>query len=148
MLAPSDCGGIVPRHRPQRDKFHPRLILRYTLLQIPGTLLLVLAMVWIRRWWDVPVWAAGTAVAMWIVKDVLMYPFLWRAYDWDRESENFTMIDCEGTVIKPLDPTGYVRVRGELWKASLEEGAAPLEKGRTVTVREVRGLQLIVRRQH
>ncbi|HHP7233819.1 MAG TPA: NfeD family protein [Desulfobacterales bacterium] len=130
------------------DKFQPRLLIRYALLQLPGTLLLVVVVAGIQRWWNFPVWASVTVVAMWVAKDVVLYPFLWRAYDWDRESDNFSMVGREGTVVEPLDPTGYVRVRGELWKASVPAGHSPVPRGQAVTVTAVCGLRLIVHRRN
>lgn len=147
MAEPDDREPQAAEHRSRREHLRPRLLIRYTLLQLPGTLLLILVVVGIRRFWDFPTWAAVTVVAMWVAKDAFLYPFLWRAYDWDRESENFTMVGREGTVVKRLDPSGYVRVRGELWKAGVEEGRPPVEKGRTVQVLAVRGLRLVVRRR-
>jgi len=144
MVATANRAARADRQGQRRDKWRPRLLIRYTLLQLPGTLLLVLVLVGIRRWWDIPAWAAGIAVAMWIFKDMLLYPFVWSAYDWDRVTDNFSMLDREAIVVERLDPTGYVRVRGELWKASVAEGDPPVERGATVTVREVRGLRLIV----
>lgn len=129
-------------------KLQPRLLIRYALLQLPGTLLLIVVVAGIRRWWDFPVWASVAVVAMWVAKDVVLYPFLWRAYDWDRESENFSMVGREGTVVVPLDPTGYVRVRGELWKASVPADHSPVQRGQAVTVAAVHGLRLIVRHRN
>jgi membrane-bound serine protease (ClpP class) len=50
-----------------------------------------------------------------------------------------------GTAITrtPLDPTGQVEIRGELWQASLR-GHTSLAKGTAVSVRSVEGLVLIV----
>ena len=50
-----------------------------------------------------------------------------------------------GTAIArtPLNPTGQVEIRGELWQASLR-GHASLSVGSTVSVRSVEGLVLIV----
>jgi membrane-bound serine protease (ClpP class) len=54
------------------------------------------------------------------------------------------MIGHKGIVVSRLDPSGYVRIRGELWKAETEDGIQTVEKGRTVTVLHVKGLQLYV----
>jgi len=145
MAAAENRDEKTPKSGCRRDWLRPQLLIRYTLLQLPGTLLLLLVVLGIRRWWDFPVWAAVVAVAMWVAKDVLLYPFIWRAYDWDRMSDNFTMLQRVGTVVERLDPSGYVRVRGELWKATVEDDAAALEPGREVTVIRVDGLRLIVR---
>jgi membrane-bound serine protease (ClpP class) len=55
------------------------------------------------------------------------------------------MIGRRGIVIGRLDPEGYVRVRGELWRAETVENDRPVEEGRSVAVVEVSGLKLYVR---
>ena len=56
------------------------------------------------------------------------------------------MIGCEGVVAKSLDPTGYVKVQGVLWKAIYNEGT--LEKGTPIVVTEVEGLKLRVKKRN
>ena len=53
------------------------------------------------------------------------------------------MIGGTAIVRTPLNPTGQVEIRGELWQASLR-GNASLAAGSTVSVRSVEGLVLIV----
>ncbi len=47
----------------------------------------------------------------------------------------------------PLNPTGQVEIRGELWQAALR-GQPSLAVGSTVSVRSVEGLVLIVESTH
>jgi len=51
------------------------------------------------------------------------------------------IIGCDGVVVTPLMPTGYVKVRGELWKASSN---APLVTGEEIVVTAVDGLTITV----
>jgi membrane protein implicated in regulation of membrane protease activity len=53
------------------------------------------------------------------------------------------MIGLEAEVASPCRPRGQVRVHGELWEATCEEGADP---GEIVLVRDVDGLRLVVER--
>jgi membrane-bound serine protease (ClpP class) len=53
------------------------------------------------------------------------------------------MIGGTAIVRTPLNPTGQVEIRGELWQASLR-GSASLAVGSVVSVRGVEGLVLIV----
>lgn len=55
-----------------------------------------------------------------------------------------TLIGKKAVVRTRLDPTGYVGVQGESWKARLLDGRA--EPGETVMVIGVRGLELDVQR--
>ena len=53
------------------------------------------------------------------------------------------MIGAKAIARTPLNPTGQVEIRGELWQASLR-GPIPLSAGSAVRVRKVEGLTLIV----
>ena len=53
------------------------------------------------------------------------------------------MIGLEAEVASPCRPRGQVRVLGELWDATCEEGAEP---GEIVRVTRVDGLRLVVER--
>ncbi len=53
------------------------------------------------------------------------------------------MIGAKAIARTPLNPTGQVEIRGELWQASLR-GPASLSAGSVVRVRKVEGLTLIV----
>ncbi len=54
------------------------------------------------------------------------------------------MLGRRGIAKGRLAPSGYVQVRGELWKAELAEGSQPVEEGEAILVEEIRGLTLIV----
>lgn len=53
-----------------------------------------------------------------------------------------TIIGSEGTVVTPLAPEGYVKIRGELWKALSTE--SKLEVGSEIVVVGVDRLRLLV----
>ena len=119
-------------------------MLRYWLLQMPALALLVLILVYAQRWVELPAWIFWGSLAIWVVKDAVLYPFVWRAYDWDHSKDSNSMVGAKGIAKERLAPSGYVQVRGELWKAELAEGAQPVEEGEPVLVKEVRGLGLMV----
>jgi membrane protein implicated in regulation of membrane protease activity len=129
------------------DKPHwsARVALRYALLQLPGLALVIIITILARRYLDIPPLYAWGIVVLWVLKDVVLFPFVWRAYDTEAQGRAGTMIGARGVANDRLAPTGYVRVRGELWQAELMEGAQPIEKGERVRVENVRGLTLLVR---
>jgi len=53
------------------------------------------------------------------------------------------MIGATAIAQTPLNPSGQVEIRGELWQATLR-GEASLPPGATVIVKSVEGLTLIV----
>ncbi|PKN28470.1 MAG: hypothetical protein CVU64_13160 [Deltaproteobacteria bacterium HGW-Deltaproteobacteria-21] len=120
---------------------------RYVLLQLPGLTALLLLLVVLESWVDLPGWVIWTAPAGWIAKDIFLFPFVWRAY-LPSLSEGDRLIGETGISKERLDPSGYIFIRGELWKAELEsdQSAQSVEEGETVTVVGKDGLTLIVRR--
>ncbi len=121
-----------------------RAIARYTLFQIPDLILLSLGLAAAVRWWNLPVLAACGLVALWIAKDVVMYPILRVAYEPGGSSGVFEIHGALGVVVQPLVPSGYVRLGSELWKAELVSGSEPVSVGSAIRVVEVRGLTLVV----
>ncbi|MDY6932624.1 MAG: NfeD family protein [Spirochaetota bacterium] len=123
-----------------------RIIWRYTLLQLPAIALLVMSLIMVRRWiWDdMPFWLLGSIIGFWIAKDIIMFRYVWRSYDWDRSSESNSMIGERGLAKERLAPLGYIQIRGELWRSRVMDDSPPVEKGETVQVRDINGLTLLV----
>ena len=121
-----------------------RILFRYSLLQLPGLALLILILILVQRWVDLPAWIVWGSIAVWVAKDAILYPFVWRAYDQDRPQGANSMVGVRGIAKDRLAPSGYVQIRGELWNAEVMEGSLPIEKGEAVRVRGVRGLTLLV----
>lgn len=128
-----------------RERLTLKVVLRYALIQLPGTVLLVLVILLINRWWvTVPLWLGLVIVGLAVVKDFALFPLLWRSYAGGDPDDPSSMIGRRGIVIGRLDPEGYVRVRGELWRAETVEFDRPVEEGRSVAVVGVSGLKLYV----
>ena len=79
-----------------------------------------------------------------MIEDAILFPFVWRAYDRGRERNLHGRVGEKGIVEERLDPLGYIRIHGELWKAELIGGGLPIEKGERVYVQGIRGLVLLV----
>ena len=54
------------------------------------------------------------------------------------------MVDSKGKVVRTLDPSGLVRIKGELWEATSAEES--INTGEEVTVVAQEGLKLVVRK--
>jgi membrane-bound ClpP family serine protease len=78
---------------------------------------------------------------LWIIKDVILFPFVWRAYE--KNIPN-SIIGSTGVAVDQLSPSGYVRINGELWRAKVIENDSIIEKGETVVVKGLDGLTLTV----
>ena len=118
--------------------------LRYALFQIPGLILLGLGVAAAVRWWGLPIPAAFLIVGVWIVKDIVVFPFLRVAYESSSSDSVDRISGAVGVVRQTLDPSGYVSVGAELWSAELAPENATADIGSTVRVIEIRGLTLLV----
>ena len=118
---------------------------RYTAFQIPGWLLAGAGGWWLHRSLDVPLWAAASLPAAWVIKDYALYPILRFAYEMDQRRPIELLIGAGGTAIESLEPAGYVRVRGELWRARRAPADASVAAGDAVEVVGVEGTTLLVR---
>jgi membrane protein implicated in regulation of membrane protease activity len=127
-----------------RRAWSSRILLRYVLLQLPALTLLILMLALVQRWVSLPAWFTWGLIALWIAKDVILFPLTWRAYDRSHKGAANSMIGLRGITEDRLAPSGYVRVHGELWKAEAMENSPPIEKGESVRVHGNRGLTLIV----
>jgi membrane protein implicated in regulation of membrane protease activity len=96
------------------------------------------------RWSGIPAWIPLLIGVGWIAKDLLSYPLL-RCY-YESEPPQKRMIDNRGEAMTRLAPDGQVRVRGEIWEASLVDRTSTLERGESVRVRGINGLMLLVER--
>ena len=123
----------------------PALLL-YTLLQIPDVVIVGLGLLALHEWLGLSRWIAISIFAVWIAKDVALYPLVRRAYQSD-ESDKVgvrRVLGARGVATQDLDPEGWVRVSGELWRAKSLVTDARIMRGALVRVREVRGLTLLI----
>ena len=137
----SDSSGRKPSTR----IWNARVLLRYWLLQLPASALLILILVLLRDRLSIPDWLLWGIVAIWVAKDALLYPLVWRSYDVAYPVTAHSLEGAHGVATERIDSTGYVRVRGELWRAELTAGAPPIDKGERVLVETRRDLILLVR---
>jgi len=127
-----------------KRRWSRRVVIKYTLLQLPALVFLVLILHLVRLWVYMPAWLIWGMIVLWVVKDVMLFPFVWRSYDQELPSDANSMVGLRGIVKDRLAPSGYVEVHGELWRAEVVEGAPFVESGRGVRVKQIRGLTLIV----
>lgn len=131
-----------------QDKWSPRIIIRYTLIQLPGIVLFLLIMMALRKWIGMPVWLIWAGSVLWIAKDIILFPLLWRAYAQDSSKGINPLIGKQGITKERLDPSGYINVEGELWLAEITECSPPIETGKRVLIRDICGLKLTVEQDH
>jgi membrane-bound ClpP family serine protease len=112
----------------------------YIVAQLPGWVLAAVTGVALARWTALPGWLAAALPVVWIVKDLLLFPVMRRYYR--SEPAERRIVGQRGTAVTDIDPTGFVRVRGELWQSASDH---PIAAGSEIYVSDIHGLQLKVR---
>lgn len=123
-----------------------RTVTRYYLFQIPGWALTAVLVTLLHAWLGLPVWVALTVLGVVVLKDVIFYPFLRRAYQLEA-SGAAQLVGMRGVARDTLDPAGYVYVRGELWRARTEAGAAAIPAGAEIRVVQGQRMTLTVAKE-
>lgn len=122
-----------------------RVVLRYALFQLPITALVVLVLLGVSAWTEAPAWVLWAIGTVWLAKDVVLFPFVWRSYSDEQEGYSYSPVGRTGTALDGLDPEGRVKLEGAVWRAELDEDAEPIEPGAPVRVTGMQGLTLRVR---
>ena len=128
----------------ERKGWSGKVVIRYALLQIPFTALVVVALILLREWVDLPIWFICALVALLVIKDIALYPFVWRAYDPESPALTNRMEGAQGIAIEDLNPTGYVEIGAERWQAEVTGDGPSIRLGQRVRVHGIRGLTLLV----
>lgn len=121
------------------------ILVKYTLYQIPDTALAFLVLWILVEWAGVSSLLAGALAILWILKDILMFPVLWHSFGETDTSDPRSPVGAAGIVTERCAPYGYVRVRGETWKAEPEGRGTVIDAGARVIVTGAQGLTLYVK---
>lgn len=120
----------------------------YTVYAIIGTILEEGALVVIVRWWlphnfDIHISWLVLGILMFLLFGYSVFTYRMGRRALLRKSPLYpeAIVGCEGVVATPLDPTGYVKVKGELWKAT---STSDLEIGEKIRVTKIDGIRLVV----
>jgi membrane protein implicated in regulation of membrane protease activity len=126
-----------------------RVIFRYAVLQALGLVVFVTVLAAVRTWVAAfPWWLFWLLIALWIAKDVALYPCVWRSYDSLGGADAGPAVGSSGVARETLAPSGYLEIGGELWKAEVTGGAGVVDKGGKVRVTGRKGLILSVEPQN
>jgi membrane-bound serine protease (ClpP class) len=117
---------------------------RYLLFQIPGWILAILLLGAANRWLGLSTPLAVGLFLLFVAKDFFLYPYLRGAYEPDTRTGVELLIGCTGITRQPLDPEGYVLVKGELWRATAQPPGIPIAADTEVRIEAAEGLTLIV----
>ena len=122
-----------------------RIVLRYARYQIPDVAIFVLILFVLHQWVGLTLWLFIGVAGFWMLKYVFVFSFVWRAYDKPSPGDVTSLIGTQGIAEERLDPSGYIRVHGELWRAEVIRKTVTIEKGQTVLIERADGLTLRVK---
>ena len=121
-----------------------RIIIKYSLVTLLDNALLIFILILANNWISIPTWLFWTVIVLSFLKDLILFPYVWSAFDSKATGRMSTIIGQRGTALEPLAPEGYIRLQGELWKAETVSGCPSIGKGETVKVESAQGLKLFV----
>lgn len=129
----------------QKPTWNRKTVLRYVALQLPG-IVLVSTILWgMHAVFGISERMVWALLLFWIVKDTLLFFFVWPAYQVIEGDGWYSLNGLRGEVRKPLQPEGVIRIRGVLWKARVEDELAVIPAGTQVEIVGREGIRLIVR---
>ena len=120
-----------------------RTFVRYLSFQIPEWLILALFLWLLARKTPVNFWLAAGFFVFWVVKDLAIYPLVRDAFEKNAKTGTEQLIGRKGVTHETLAPEGYIKIRGELWKARAED--QPIPRDTIVNVTAATGMTLTVR---
>lgn len=124
-----------------KSNISKNIVIRYSLLQLPAIIFLFVVLIFIKRWIVIPDIIFWGIISCWIIKDVILFFYTWRAYEWKKKDK---MIGAHGITLEKLITSGYIIVNGEKWYAE-NQTDSPIEKGQKVFVYDRKGLTLFIK---
>ena len=127
----------------RRREITARLVIKYLLFQLPELMLLALLLFGLRSIIDVNALVLWSVLAVWVFKDLVLFPFVAPAYrEGDRSPLDIT--GDKGVARGRIALSGTVFVRGTLWTARQQEGQRVIEDGEAIRIVRSDGLTLWV----
>jgi membrane protein implicated in regulation of membrane protease activity len=130
--------------KPKSGRWHTVYSIVSTIIEEAAIAVLIL---WILPIFNInlPLWVTITVLIAFAVFSYVSYLLGHPTVLLEGVTAPESIVGSEGIVQQDLAPEGYVQVRGELWKASSDEGS--LKKGEEVIVMAIDGLKLTVTRK-
>lgn len=122
-----------------------RTLGKYILLQLPGLIIITVVLTILKNNFGLTTNITIIILAAWILKDIVLFPFVWRSYD--SGSTRDPIVGREGAVLQGLNPEGTVKIGMETWTAEAEDSCEIIPPGAEVTVTGKNGHILTVKRK-
>jgi membrane protein implicated in regulation of membrane protease activity len=117
---------------------------KYLVFQIPGWVITAMVLIGLTHWQFLPKWLAVACFLGWLLKDLLLYPFFRPAYE-PGVTGSARLVGARGVAEGDLAPMGYIRVRGELWRAVATPTDHVIRSGTEVEIVNAERMEVLVR---
>ena len=121
-----------------------RTSMRYFLFQVPGWLIASLVLLIARHWEVISTSTALVCLLCWVLKDLLLYPWVKLAYRSQPIGAN-ALVGSTGVADGDLTPEGFIRVRGERWRALANPVDSSIRAGAKVEITGAERMTVFVR---
>jgi membrane protein implicated in regulation of membrane protease activity len=121
-----------------------RLVLRYVAFQLPELSIVGCLLVLGQQWGALSAWTAGVIFALWVVKDIVLFPMTRLAYAPGDGRSSREILGAVGVAHEGLEDSAYVRIGPELWRARRASGCRPIAPGGLIRVVALEGLTVLV----
>jgi membrane protein implicated in regulation of membrane protease activity len=99
----------------------------------------------LAHWKLLPPWLGIVGFSVWVLKDLMLYPLLYRAYQTNVKTGLQSLVGARGFVHDDLSPKGFVRVQGELWSAQALPAGQMIVAGTEVEIVRAERMTVFVR---
>ena len=130
--------------KPKSARWHTIYSIISTVIE---TLLLAAGIIWLLPLFGIslPWWGILLILVAFVIYSYIMYLIGHPTVLYEPVTAPESIVGSEGVVEADLAPEGYVRVRGELWKAACEDGNPG--RGEEVVVTRLDGMKLTVKKK-
>ena len=118
---------------------------RYVLFQVPGWIIAAVVVTGLWHWGLFPAWLSLFCFSGWVLKDFILFPLVRKAYETAVKTGSDALVGARGIAEGNLAPEGYVRIRGELWRAVNNSGDQIISSGTEVEILSAEGMKVFVR---
>ena len=130
--------------KPRSGRWHTIYSIIVSALQAAAIAVLIIVVLPVFRI-NIPVWGIVSILTAYAIFAYIMYRISHPTVLYKPVTSPEAIVGKEGVVEVDLNPEGYVRVEGELWKAACPGG--DLDKGDIVIVICMEGLKLTVKKK-
>lgn len=124
-----------------------KAIIRYISIHAIETAALIGVLAVIHSLFAIPVWVLVVIVVASVAKDAVLFPKVWKSYAGIGADVLRELIGQRAVATSNLNPVGFVKVGGEIWRAELEDKLSWASKGEFLRVVGTRGMTLLVERE-